>query len=698
MSQAGRFSSGTPVTPSVLTLTGNAGGAVSPDGGGNIDVVGSGTISVTGNPGTNTLTITGGAGGPATYVNTTPYVVLPDDTLLDVDSSGGPITIQLPDVPTDGQSVIIKDLGNAQTNNITVTTVSGGTAIDAGPTYVISTQYQSIQTTGNSLGYYDVSLGYSPISAGGVTYQADIGSTTEIGGAISFSAQALPAGQSVEFRITNPGEIDLSFTDGNHNTLLGGGGSGGRPNNASENTGVGYSSLGNLYNSTNNSAFGYNSLTTIDTGDLGPAAGSFNAGFGDSTLVNLLNGAYNTALGSASASNYTTNESNNICINNTGIVAESNTLRIGSGTGTGTQQLNASYICGIDGVDLSTPEVVTMANDQLGSTVLTAGSGVTITPGAGIITIAAPGAAATVLIGDGGSTATGPNINLVTGYATGPLQNGTAQFGMDNASTATLVFNDSNANLGLGNASLQSVVSLGSTFNNTALGVNSGLLITGSGNTVIGSNVGTSMTTTANNCIYGFSAASNLVSGASNLILGATSGDNLTGAESSNIYLNSPGVTSESTTLRIGSATGTGTQNLNKSFICGIQGITVTGTPVLISSSDQLGIAVSSKRFKNDIENMEDASRVIYKLRPVTFTWNQNSASGLSNASQETQYGLIAEEVARVLPQIVSFEKNGAPLSVNYGELISLLLNEIQRLKADYDHIEERIQELEDNR
>ena len=79
---------------------------------------------------------------------------------------------------------------------------------------------------------------------------------------------------------------------------------------------------------------------------------------------------------------------------------------------------------------------------------------------------------------------------------------------------------------------------------------------------------------------------------------------------------------------------------------------------------------------------MSSASDVIYKLRPVTFTWDRNSAPGLKDAPEARQCGLIAEEVAPLLPQIVGFDKSGSPLNINYGDLTSLLVNEIQKLNT----------------
>lgn len=143
------------MSTSLLTLTGNSGGGVGPDIGRNIDLVGSGSINVAGNPGTNTLTITlDSTATTYTLVNTSPYVVLTTDEYISVDCSSIAITLQFPDTPVLGKSFTVKDqTGSCATNHITLTTVTGATDIDAAVTFVMNTNYESLSVMGNGTTY-----------------------------------------------------------------------------------------------------------------------------------------------------------------------------------------------------------------------------------------------------------------------------------------------------------------------------------------------------------------------------------------------------------------------------------------------------------------------------------------------------------------------------------------------------------------
>lgn len=124
------------------------------------DQLGTATITagagITVTPGANTITIASSGITPATYtnVNTSPYVVLSTDEYLSVDSSGGAITIQLPNAATLSRVFVVKDrTGSAAINNITVTTVGGAVNIDGATTFVMNTAYQAVDIIGNGSTY-----------------------------------------------------------------------------------------------------------------------------------------------------------------------------------------------------------------------------------------------------------------------------------------------------------------------------------------------------------------------------------------------------------------------------------------------------------------------------------------------------------------------------------------------------------------
>jgi hypothetical protein len=126
----------------------------------------------------------------------------------------------------------------------------------------------------------------------------------------------------------------------------------------------------------------------------------------------------------------------------------------------------------------------------------------------------------------------------------------------------------------------------------------------------------------------------------------------------------------ESNTIRIGSSHA-------QTFIAGISGVTtgLSGAAVLVDSNGQLGTISSSRRFKDDIQDMGDASSDLMKLRPVKFRYKQAQEDG----SHPLQYGLVAEEVAEVNPGLVQFDKDGNPQTVLYHVLPAMLLNEVQK-------------------
>jgi hypothetical protein len=108
---------------------------------------------------------------------------------------------------------------------------------------------------------------------------------------------------------------------------------------------------------------------------------------------------------------------------------------------------------------------------------------------------------------------------------------------------------------------------------------------------------------------------------------------------------------------------------------------------VEVSSTGQLGIVMSSVRYKRDIRNMGDASARLMKLRPVTFRYKSDPAGAL-------QYGLVAEEVAELYPELVTHGPDGKVMTMRYSMLSAMLLNELQKQARENERQVGQIQRL----
>ena len=109
--------------------------------------------------------------------------------------------------------------------------------------------------------------------------------------------------------------------------------------------------------------------------------------------------------------------------------------------------------------------------------------------------------------------------------------------------------------------------------------------------------------------------------------------------------------------------------------------------PVIVSDSGQLGTVSSSERFKRDIAAMERASEAILALRPVTFHYKTDTKGA-------PQFGLIAEEVARVNPALVLLDKEGKPYTVRYDAVNAMLLNEFLKEHRKVEQMQKQIEAL----
>jgi hypothetical protein len=585
----------------IQTVTGNSGGAVSPAAG-NLNIVGDGTtIQITGNPGTNTLTVVGLGGG------------------------GGDL------------SILTGDSGSATASGGTINVITGNSSQDAGSSVLFD-------GSGNT--------------------------------------------------------IQLEVTDAGHNTLIGFQ-SGNATLTGTNNTGLGSGALTDLTTGSANTCLGTSSGNLLTTG-------SSNVIIGASAGDGITTGTNNIIFGISAGSNYASSESNNISIGSSGIAAESNVLRIGQATGTGSGQINQVFIAGIRGTTPATNNGIPVFINSLGQfgtvgsggtsliSTVTGNTGGAVSPAAGNINIVGDGTTIqitgnpgtntltvvglgggggdlSILTGDFGSaTASGGTINVKAGTSTLNAGSSVSFAGASNNLTFDVTDNNNNTIIGF-NSGKASIT--GS--NNTALGVQCGAALTSgggniflgnqagslvttgngnflcgdaslntvlkgtttstgfyalaagfanvflhnwggtaSGNTFVGSgsagdfNAGqqvanknntscgtgtlSSLTTAINNTVLGYSAGANITSGGNNTFVGLAAGLNYMSSESSNICIGAGvgGTVSTSNTLTIGNGTGTGSGQINVTRIAGIRGITTAisnALPVVIDSSGQLG-------------------------------------------------------------------------------------------------------------
>jgi len=207
---------------------------------------------------------------------------------------------------------------------------------------------------------------------------------------------------------------------------------------------------------------------------------------------------------------------------------------------------------------------------------------------------------------------------------------------------------------------------------------------TGSGNTAVGQSALVNNATIGadvgnNNTAVGVSALSSNTTGSNNIALGVIAGLALT-TGNNNIDIGNAGVPAEAFTTRIG--------NLQTAaFIAGISGQTASGgVAVFVNADGKLGTSNSSARFKDEIKPMENASEAIFALKPVTFRYKKElDPKGIP------QFGLVAEDVEKVNPDLVARDAKGEVYTVRYDQVNAMLLNEflkehkrVERLKNDF--------------
>jgi trimeric autotransporter adhesin len=238
----------------------------------------------------------------------------------------------------------------------------------------------------------------------------------------------------------------------------------------------------------------------------------------------------------------------------------------------------------------------------------------------------------------------GGNANSNTAQGTQALFSNTT----GNANTATGVGALYKNTTGTGNTAT-GMAALGSNttgFSNTAIGARTLLSATGNYNVALGDSAGESLTTGDNNIDIGY-----------------------------NVF----GVKGESNTIRIGNP------DIMATYITGISGQTVVGgTAVFVDSSGKLGTMSASTRFSDEIKPMDKASEAILTLKPVTFRYTQE----IDPKRSIPQFGLIAEEVEKVNPDLVSRDEKGKIYSVRYDAVNAMLLNEFLKEHGKVEKLE----------
>jgi hypothetical protein len=277
------------------------------------------------------------------------------------------------------------------------------------------------------------------------------------------------------------------------------------------------------------------------------------------------------------------------------------------------------------------------------------------------------GAAALLLNTTGtGNTANGASALL--NNDTGSFNTAAGNLALSNNTTGTF-------NSGFGQGALASNT-IG--FQNAANG--SGALFNntmGGGNTANGFQALNFNSVGSGNTAIGLQALLHNTTGGNNIALGTLAGFAITDGDT-NIDIGSFGVAGDTNTIRIGDVQ-------NTTYVSGIFGQSSPGgVAVFVNSDGKLGTTVSSQRFKDDIKSMDNASEAILALQPVTFRYKKQF-----DPTGAAQFGLVAEDVEKVDPDLVVRDKEGKPYTVRYDAVNAMLLNEflkehrtVQELKS----------------
>lgn len=251
---------------------------------------------------------------------------------------------------------------------------------------------------------------------------------------------------------------------------------------------------------------------------------------------------------------------------------------------------------------------------------------------------------------------------------------------------------------------------------NTASGVEALMSSTiGSANTAMGYQTLSSNTTGNLNTAIGHHALMSNTTEGGNTAVGGDSLTNYTGGGGGNTAIGDQALFASNTgslNTALGFAAGANVTTASNTICINAEGENVSdscyvgnifgatspgGIGVFVNANGKLGTVVSSRRFKHDIKPMEQSSEVIYRLNPVSFRYNAEI-----EPTRPLTFGLIAEDVEQVDPNLVARDKDGSPFSVRYDQVNAMLLNEFLKehrtVKAQQKEIESLKQELKEQR
>jgi Chaperone of endosialidase len=206
----------------------------------------------------------------------------------------------------------------------------------------------------------------------------------------------------------------------------------------------------------------------------------------------------------------------------------------------------------------------------------------------------------------------------------------------------------------------------GTGINNTGIGFQALGINTGNDNSALGVLAGAGITTGTGNVAIGRSALLN-AAGSNNIAIGTNALSNTT-ADTNNV-------------ICIG-ANLPGSFFNDRTYIANIYASFASGRQVFIDSDGQLGTAASTRRVKDDIKPMDKASEVLLSLKPVTFHYKKEI-----DRTGTAQFGLVAEEVSEVSPDLVTRDREGKPETVRYEAVNAMLLNEFLK---EHRHVQEQ--------